>query len=295
MPEHGLPRVRGESVEIRPGRRISLAHHRGHEYPDTVVFFAHGGGGNKDQWREQWVALKDAGYSLVAWDLLGHGASDKPRRAEAYAWDELVADQLAVLHRYAGMRNLLAAHSFGTGLSLSSLLALQAQGQGELIDAALLLGTQLERPQATGGLLSLPAWLLEWFRPVLAKGFRERAWHPDADPALVDYEERLTENNRLHVFKALVGQAAWPAVEDLRTLRLPLRILAGDSDGLTPAERAQPLHELLPGSLFEVLAGCGHQLMLEKPWIVTRHLRELLATPSATGATPPLDGDYALR
>ena len=133
MPEHWtrtLPRVRGDSLEIRPGRRISLAHSRGHSHPRIVVFFAHGGGGNKDQWREQWRALEEEGYSLVAWDLLGHGASDKPRRAADYAWDELVADQVEVLRRFAGERNVLAAHSFGTGLSLSSLLRLQADGQG---------------------------------------------------------------------------------------------------------------------------------------------------------------------
>ncbi|HHH9282551.1 TPA: alpha/beta hydrolase [Pseudomonas aeruginosa] len=233
MPEHWtrtLPRVRGDSLEIRPGRRISLAHSRGHSHPRTVVFFAHGGGGNKDQWREQWRALEEEGYSLVAWDLLGHGASDKPRRAADYAWDELVADQVEVLRRFAGERNVLAAHSFGTGLSLSSLLRLQADGQGALVDAALLLGTQLQRPLPRGGLLSLPSWLLEWFRPVLSRGFRQRAWHTDADPALIDYEEALTRNNRLDVFKALVGQATWLPEDELDRLRLPVRILAGDSD-----------------------------------------------------------------
>ncbi|WP_448681230.1 alpha/beta fold hydrolase [Pseudomonas nicosulfuronedens] len=280
MAEHWtqeLPRVRGETIEIRPGRRISLAYSQGRSQPNTVVFFAHGGGGNKDQWREQWRELQAAGYSLVAWDLLGHGASDKPRRAADYAWDELVADQVAVLRRHAGERNILAAHSFGTGLSISSLLRLQAEGQGQLIDAALLLGTQLARPLGRGGLLSLPAWLLEWLRPVLAKGFRERAWHADADPELVDYEERLTRHNRLDVFKALVSQASWLPEGELDRLLLPVRIVSGDSDGLTPAERAQALHRRLPNSHFEVLENCGHQLMLEKPQAINRHLRELLA------------------
>ncbi|WP_090266068.1 alpha/beta fold hydrolase [Pseudomonas panipatensis] len=80
----------------------------------------------------------------------------------------------------------------------------------------------------------------------------------------------------------LLSLPAWV----LELTRLPVRILAGDSDGLTPAERARPLHELLPGSLFEVLASCGHQLMLERPQIVTRHLRELLtALPAGDRVT----------
>lgn len=282
MVEHwseNLPRVRGESMEIRPGRRISLAHSPGHRYPQTVVFFAHGGGGNKDQWREQWRDLEEQGYSLVAWDLLGHGDSDKPRRAEDYAWDELVADQVEVLRRFAGERNVLAAHSFGTGLSVSSLLRLQAEGQGALIDAVLLLGTQLRRPLVDGG---LPSWLVRWFRPALSKGFRERAWHADADPELIDYEERLTRNNRMDVFKAMASQASWLPEHELGRLLLPVRILSGDSDGLTPAGRARALHKRLAHSQFEVLRHCGHQVMLEKPQIVNRHLRELLAIAPAT-------------
>ncbi|KAF1072579.1 MAG: hypothetical protein GAK45_00169 [Pseudomonas citronellolis] len=270
-----LPLVRGQTLEIRPGRHLDVAYRRGDVQADTVVFFAHGGGGNKDQWREQWRDLAARGYSLVAWDLLGHGASRTPRADSAYAWSELVADQVAVLQRYAGRRNVVVAHSFGTGLSLSALAARARDGWQA--DAALLLGTQAERPLPSGKLLRLPAWALELLRPILSSGFRERAWHASADPALVAYEEKLTRRNRLHVFKALIGQAAWPGADDLAQLRLPVGILAGDSDGLTPAERGRVLHERLPGSTFEVLAECGHQLMLERPARVNQHLQQLLS------------------
>ncbi|WP_119735765.1 alpha/beta fold hydrolase [Pseudomonas sp. Larv2_ips] len=272
-----LPVVRGEAVEIRRGRSLSIAHHRGTPESATVVFFCHGAGGNKDQWRLQWQALKAEGYSLVAWDLLGHGDSAKPRKAAAYAWPELVADYLAILQRYGGARNVIVAHSFGTGLSLSTLLAKPAVP----VDAALLLGTQLHRPVTGGGLMALPAWLLEWLRPVLAKGFRERAWHATADPALVAYEEKLTERNRLSMFKALMKHAQWPDAEQVRSLLLPVSVLAGDSDGLTPASGGQALAAQLPNAVFQVLENCGHQLMLEKPQAVLAGFHARVKTRSA--------------
>jgi len=261
-----LPVVRGETVEIRPNRHLSIALHQGTTQAGTVVFFCHGAGGNKDQWRLQWQALQAQGYSLVAWDLLGHGQSAKPRQASAYAWAELVADYGAILKRYAGPRNLIVAHSFGTGLTLSTLLTRPAAP----VEAVLLLGTLLHRPVASGGLLSLPAWILEWLRPLLAKGFRERAWHSSADPALVAYEEKLTERNPLYMFKALMKNASWPDVEQIPDLALPISILAGNSDGLTPASAGQALAERLPNARFEVLARCGHQLMLEQPEAVLK-------------------------
>jgi pimeloyl-ACP methyl ester carboxylesterase len=268
-----VPVIRGQRLEIRPNRHLSITHHRGTTQPDTVVFFCHGAGGNQDQWRHQWQALKAEGYSLVAWDLLGHGASAKPRRAQAYAWSELVADYLEILKRYAGGRNLIVAHSFGTGLTLSALLA----PPGVPVEAALLLGTQLRRPVTGGGLMALPAWILEWLRPLLAKGFRERAWHAKADPALVAYEEQLTERNRLYMFKALMKNAQWPDAERVPGLTLPVSVLAGDSDGLTPASGGEALARQLPNADFQVLAECGHQLMLEKPGEVLAALQRLLA------------------
>jgi len=265
-----LPLVRGELLEVRPGRRLSVAHRPGKEKAGTVVFFCHGAGGNKDQWREQWQALGEQGYSLVAWDLLGHGESDKPRRAAAYAWDELVADVVALLRRFGGERNLIVAHSFGTGLTLSALLQVNS------VSGALLLGTQLHRPLSRGGLLALPAWILELIRPVLAKGFRERAWHPSVDPRLLAYEEKLTERNRLYVFKGMIQGVQWPEAQRVAQLTLPVQVLAGDSDGLIPASGGEALARQLPDARFQVLEACGHQLMLEKPQQVLAAFEQLL-------------------
>ncbi|MFP3518291.1 alpha/beta hydrolase [Pseudomonas sp. SIMBA_077] len=271
-----LPHVRGQLIEIRPGRRLSVAVQRGDREPDTVVFFGHGSGGNKDQWRELWRSLAEQGYSLVAWDLLGHGDSDKPRDANAYAWDDLVADNVAVLSRYAAQRNLLVAHSYGTGLAMSTLLDLPRQQPQLRIDGALLLGSVLQRPVRTGGLLSLPNWLLTILRPLLAKDFRARAWHPQADPALVDYEDGLARRNRLFVFKALMNNAKWPEAQALAGLDLPIQVVSGDSDGLTPASGGEALARQLPNAHFEVLAQCGHQLMFERPSHVLQAFERLV-------------------
>lgn len=282
-----LPLVRGERVEIRPGRYLSIAYQPGTHQADTVLFFGHGGGGHKDQWRELWQSLSDQGYSLVAWDLLGHGDSEKPRQPQAYAWSELVADQLEILSRYAARRNVLVAHSFGTGLGLSALLELPRRLPQVTIDGALLLGTQLHRPLSRGGLMSLPAWVLELLRPLLAKGFRQRAWHSAADPRLVAYEENLTRRNRLYVFKSLLQNAQWPDADALARLTLPTYALAGDSDGLTPSSGGEALARQLPTGSFEVLERCGHQLMLERPAQVLaafqRLMKKLDQRPGSSG------------
>ncbi|TBU87991.1 alpha/beta fold hydrolase [Stutzerimonas kirkiae] len=272
------PIVHGPRLEVRPGRLLSLAHRPGSDPRGYTLFFAHGGGGNQDQWRELWRDPRLSGHNLVAWDLLGHGTSDRPRQAAAYAWDELVADQLAILRRFAGERNVLVAHSFGTALTLSALQRLPTEPARPAIDGVLLLGTQLQVPLRSD-LLRLPAWVLELIRPLLAKGFRQAAWHPASDPELVAYEDALTRRNALHVFKALLNQGRW-IPEDIGPLGARVRVLAGEADRVTPAEGAWALAERLQGEHFEVLSGAGHQLMLERPDAVLEHLLALLSERS---------------
>ncbi|MDF0729284.1 alpha/beta hydrolase [Pseudomonas entomophila] len=271
-----LPQVRGERLEVRPGRHLSVAFQPGDQRADTVVFLGHGSGGNKDQWRELWRRLGEQGYSRVAWDLLGHGDSDKPHGTEHYAWTALVADQLALLERYAGPRNLVVAHSYGTGLTMSTLLEQPRRLPQVRIDGALLLGSLLHRPQRGGGLLKLPAWVLQIIRPLLARDFRDRAWHPVADRALVAYEEGVARRNRLDVFKSLMNNAGWPEAQALAGLTLPIEVVSGDRDGLTPATAGEALARQLPGGAFEVLGQCGHQLMLERPGEVWRAFERLV-------------------
>lgn len=271
--------VVGTPVEVRPGRILSLAHHRpaAGARADTVLFFAHGGGGNKNQWRQQWRAFAEAGHTLVAWDFLGHGDSPRPDpRLGGYHGDQTLADYLAIVERYRGRRNLLVAHSLGTGSTLAVLAWLASRGRLHEVDAALLLGTQLARPLRRRPSI-LPAWALEWLKPLFARRFQRLAWHPEADPALVAYEARLASRNRMAIFQALLRDAPWPGAAALAQLDLPIAVLSGDADGLTPAAGGQALAEALPRAHHRVLRACGHQLMLERPLEVTQALHGLLA------------------
>ncbi|CAB3962310.1 MULTISPECIES: alpha/beta fold hydrolase [Burkholderia] len=279
--------VTGTPVEVRATRTLSVAHRAappGSPHAGTVVFFAHGGGGNKNQWRRQWRTFGDAGYGLVAWDFLGHGDSPRPHAGGgAYHGEETLRDYLALFHRYKGTHNVLVAHSLGTGSTLALLERLAGLGRLHEVSGALLLGTQLARPVSRQS--PLPGWLLEWIKPVFARRFRRLAWHPDADPALVAYESRIARGNRMTTFQAVLRDAPWPDAARLAALDLPVTVLAGDADGLTPPAGGHALADALPDATFDVLHACGHQLMLEQPDAVNVALLALLeriAHPAAS-------------
>lgn len=255
--------VTGELVEIRPGRRISLAVAEG---SDATVFLCHGGGGNKDQWRNQWKALTAAGVRVVAWDNVGHGSSPQPAVRALYRGEEFVADLAELVARYGEGQIVLAGHSYGTRQILS-LLALYARTRelGRISSAVLYAPPPASGSLGVGPIAWLPPLILEWLRPTLSRRFRELAWHPDTDPALIDYEESLTRRNSLYMTQALLTQAVHVSDEDLARLDLPITILAGAEDQLTPPAFAKTLAASLPQATLEVIERSGHQIMIEQP------------------------------
>ena len=255
--------VTGELVEIRPGRRISLAVAEG---SGATVFLCHGGGGNKDQWRNQWKALTAAGVRVVAWDNVGHGSSPQPAVRALYRGEEFVADLAELVARYGQGKIVLAGHSYGTRQILS-LLALYARTRelGRISSAVLYAPPPAGGSLGVGPIAWLPPLILEWLRPTLSRRFRDLAWHPDTDPALIDYEESLTRRNSLYMTQALLTQAVQVSDEDLARLDLPIAILAGAQDQLTPPAFAERLAASLPQATLEIVERSGHQIMLEQP------------------------------
>ena len=255
--------VIGGLVEIRPGRRISLAVSEG---SGATVFLCHGGGGNKDQWRNQWNALIKTGVRIVAWDNVGHGSSPQPAVRELYRGEEFVADLAALIEDYGQGKIILAGHSYGTRQILALLAQYAKKDKLSRISSAVLYA-----PPPPGGSLGvgplawLPPLILEWLRPTLSRRFRELAWHPETDPALIDYEESLTKRNSLYMTQALLTQAVQVPDEDLALLDLPVTILAGAEDQLTPSAFAQSLAAKLPRAALDIVERSGHQIMLEQP------------------------------
>lgn len=230
-----------------------------------TVLLVHGAGGRVGQWRSVAPALLAAGHRVVAFDAAGHGDSPAPRRFGYYAGPEFVADLRAVLLRHGGARNCLVAHSYGCSQVLALLASGDVAGLPAIERLLLLAPGAPEVKRRTPWVFWLPVFMLERMRPQLSAGFRAAAWGSDADPALVDSETAISDRNPLHVIKALFRQRLTLDAPALAGVQLPVQILAGDQDGLTPAAGAQALAAALPLARLQVLPRTGHQILLERP------------------------------
>jgi pimeloyl-ACP methyl ester carboxylesterase len=98
-------RIRGDGVELEVLD----------EGDGPAVLLVHGFPDSSHLWRHQVPALTGAGLRVVAPDMRGFGASDRPERVDDYRLSRAVADLVAVLDQLGIERARVVGHDWGAG------------------------------------------------------------------------------------------------------------------------------------------------------------------------------------
>jgi len=103
---------------------------------------------------------------------------------------------------------------------------------------------------------------------------RER--RPDVGEALRRIIERSSVDGIAGALEAMMART--DSTDLLATIDVPVLIVAGEEDVLTPPKEARAMHTAIPGSRFELLSGAGHASSYERPGAFTHVLGEFLET-----------------
>ena len=79
-----------------------------------AVLLLHGFPDSSALWRHQIPRLVDAGFRVLAPDLRGFGASDRPSNVSAYRMEVLVGDVLGILDAHRVERADVVGHDWGS-------------------------------------------------------------------------------------------------------------------------------------------------------------------------------------
>ena len=228
----------------------------------TLVLI-HGAGGSHQRWEKQ-LRPGIPGWKLVAVDLPGHGASGGSAGGEVSEYADAVAELIA--KKEFPRPRVLAGHSLGGAIALVTALAHPA-----VVDGLVLIGSGARLPVNPKMLEQLAAESLD-------PGFLKIAYGPDFPPDLLQQELELWHRApQQQLFKDFTACNRYDVSERLSSLRVPVLILVGDQDKMTPVKSSQFLNQNIPGSTLCIIAGSGHHLMLEKPAETNQALSEFLA------------------
>lgn len=272
----------------------------------VTVVLAHCWTSDHDSWRYQVRELRARfgdEVQVVTYDHRGHGASD-PTPRESATIHNLGRDLAGVVDRYAPRGVLvLAGHSIG-GMALMALaehrpalfeervagVVLVATSGGSLHEITLglpRLGNRLrERIPAVLALRSRMLSRRQRRRVPVVEAMVARRYLFGRDMRLRDHAlavegiintpaasmcgffEDLMRHDRLEGLAALAG--------------VPVHVLVGSEDRLTPPSHARLLAERVPGAMLTVAPGAGHMLPLECDRLVTSVVVAMVEQAHAT-------------
>ncbi|MFM9633675.1 MULTISPECIES: alpha/beta fold hydrolase [Streptomyces] len=286
--------------------------------PVTVVF-SHGYCLTQDSWHFQRAALRGV-VRTVHWDQRSHGRSARGaaqlRDGEPLTIDQLGRDLKAVIDAAVPEGPIvLVGHSMG-GMTVMALAAQFPELIAERVVAAAFVGTSSGRlGEVNFGLpvagvnavrrvlpgvlkaMGQQAALVEKGRRVTADLFagiikRYSFASRDVDPAVARFAERMLEGTPIDVVAEF-----YPAFTDhdktealAHFTDMPVLVLAGIGDLVTPSEHSEAIADLLPDAELVLVPDAGHLVMLEHPEVVTDRLADLLTRVGAVPAGVTVGG-----
>ena len=230
-----MPYVRSQGARI----------HYQVEGEGPAFVFQHGFGDSLESWYELGYvdAFKDD-YRLILIDARGHGTSDKPHEPEAYSFQNVTADVVAVLDTLA----IPNAHYFGFSMGGKNGFAVAAYAPERLYSLMILGASASAQAHAP-----LDLWIAS-----LRQGAEAvpSIWETDASisPAL---RQRLLSNDLEALIAQRTQRKAPLGFDDmLPTLAIPCLLMVGEADAAYTL--VQDCSHLIPNATFVSLPNLGH-------------------------------------
>ncbi len=236
------------------------------------LLLIHGLGSSTRDWEYQIPAFS-AAYEVIAFDVRGHGRSDKPRGP--YSVSLFAADALAL------MRRLECFPAHVVGLSMGGMIALQMAVQSP---AALRSMTLVNSPPE----LRPVTWgerFRAWQRVAMVRllgmrrmgRFLAQRMFPQPEQAEIRrvFEARWAENDRRAYLAALKALLGWSVVEHLPQMDLPALMLAAEAD-YTPVEAYRAWAARMPRARLAVIRHSRHGTPVDQPQAFNRAVLDFL-------------------
>jgi 3-oxoadipate enol-lactonase len=242
-----------------------------------TILFIHGFPFDHSMWRRQLDAL--SGWQCLAPDLRGAGTADAPASPDEYSMGSYARDLIGFLDE-RHVESVVVC-----GLSMGGYITFELLRQvPQRVRAAILCNTKstADTPDAKRGRDTLAAKarnqgasaVAEDLVPKLVAGAtRER--RPEIVREVTALIERQPVVGIVGALRALRERP--DSTPLLGEIRVPVLVIAGDDDQITPAAGMQEMARAIPGARFALIRHAGHLTPLEQPAAVNAELESFLA------------------
>jgi 3-oxoadipate enol-lactonase len=229
-----------------------------------AVIFIHGFPFNGSMWNMQTEALED-NYRIIAYDIRGHGDSEAGN--EDFSIELFVKDLLALMDALKLKKTVVC------GLSMGGYIALNAiENYPDRFDALILSDTNciadtsevkekrmkaIENISKNGVDKYADESIKNFFA---AESFTTRKKEIAAIREMIVKTSKQKLTNTLHALSVRKETCS-----KLPAIKIPVLIMVGEEDKITPPAAAQLMHENIKGSVLQIIENAGHLSNMENP------------------------------
>lgn len=236
-------------------------------HASKTILLIHGFADSGATWVQFSRRFRDAGYRIIAPDLLGFGRSDKPVSAD-YRFAAQAKRLLALMTTLEVNQFHVAGNSMGGGIAAEmALLAPERVASLTLMDAA---GVHYKPSDMDRAFLNGRNLLViktpKDFEEVMA--FVSHQSLPVPRPVTDYLAEQAVKNSALH--ERILREALFEEINilllDLEKIKAPTLIVWGEKDRLLHPDNAKVLHHFIKNSRLVMMPDIGHVPQMEAPY-----------------------------
>ncbi|GAA3918272.1 alpha/beta fold hydrolase [Microbacterium invictum] len=231
----------------------------------SPVLFVHGSGGHHAAWWQQVVALREH-HTVVTLDLRGFGNSDKD---ETYDSRSFPGDIVAVIEDADLHDAVLLGQSIGAAAALKAALRVADRIRGVILAHSL---GGIDHPEITP-LVTADRAEAEKL-PVIDRLLTTRFREDEAAKTFLFTQMGTFNKARMQDLRNLSSDG--PSIEQIAAAAFGIAFLAGEKDAVLSPATVTKAHELVSGSLLEIVPGAPHSMYWERPDLFNAAVKKLV-------------------
>jgi 3-oxoadipate enol-lactonase len=236
------------------------------------LLFIHGLGSSAHDWRLQ-VGHLASQYTVITYDVRGHGASQKP--PPPYSMRLFASDAKALLD------HLDIESACVVGISMGGMIAFQlAVDHPSAVDAMVIINSVPEfKPRGIGQRLHVAQRFLIVYvlgMPGMARVLAPRLFPgPTHEQLRKQFIEQWSANDKRAYLASMRAIVGWGVAEKIPQISMPTLFVAAEHD-YTPVELTRTYAAAMPNAQLEVIEDSRHATPIERPEELNRVIEGFL-------------------
>ena len=253
----------GNNISIKIDNLCVSYNDSGTDNAETIIFL-HGFPLNKSIWDRQADALKNK-YRVIAYDIRGHGNSEAG--IDEFFIELFVNDLVQLMNALKIDKAVLCGLSMGGYIALSAI-----EKYPHRFEALVLSDTQCmaDTPEAKEKRLKTIGHIKEKGVENYADESLKMLFAPESfitnKEEIISVKEMIINTSKQSLFNTLIALSERKETcSSLQDIEVPVLIMAGKEDKITPPDVARMMHEKIQNSALNIIEHAGHLANMENP------------------------------